>query len=283
MTESIDTFDLVQLVQLTVDLIDAQAGQTIPPGKHWLNDTATLALKIFHHASSVSVLCRGTDFVSGEERRISFIDYASISLIARATLENYLVFSYIYDAKNMERSEYRHMTWQMSGLMDRQKYISALPENNQKQKFEAETIGRLMEKIKTNPHFQMLTSKQQERLIKGEWRMNLQWIDLAMGSGLDRQYFINIYKHFCGYSHTAYLSTLQMRDSWNSFQDQQKMTVMVAGVVCSVLAHFAHDYCEFFPAARAALYAHPSHKRIADNWRVTREQWAEFRSQQQGQ
>jgi hypothetical protein len=139
-------------------------------------------------------------------------------LIARAALENYLVFSHIYDAKDLKRSEFRHTTWRMGGLMDRQQYKSNLNQNKLKQKSEAEIIVGLLARIRIDPHFKNLSKRQQAKLIEGQWRMNFQWIDLALEAGLDEHYFLNIYKHLCGYSHTAYLSTVQIRDSWKSYE-----------------------------------------------------------------
>jgi hypothetical protein len=141
----------------------------------------------------------------------------------------------------------------------------------------------MMARVIADPNFQKLKPHEQKRLVKGEWRMDSQWIDLAVDSGLDRQYFLNIYKHLCGYSHSGYLSTLQIRDNWKSYEGQLEMTERITGIICSVLAHFIYVYCEFFPAAHEALQAQPDQKFIASLWRTTPEDWANYYKNRQDQ
>ena len=54
--------------------------------------------------------------------KVFFVDHASVKVIARAALETYLVFFYLYGNSDRSLSEFRHKTWRLGGLADRQKY-----------------------------------------------------------------------------------------------------------------------------------------------------------------
>lgn len=167
--------------------------------------------------------------------------------------------------------------------MDRQQYKSHLIKNNMQLKSERQTADELIERMKTDPHFLAMNKSQQDKLVKGNWRMGLQWKDLASLAGLDALYFNNIYKHLCGYSHSGYISTVQIRDSWNSIKDQKEMARTVAVVTSNVLSYFAVKYCEFFPNAQQVLDARSELKSLVETWAVKAKHWEEVRLAQQGQ
>jgi hypothetical protein len=134
--------------------------------------------------------------------------------------------------------------------------------------------------MKTDPYFLELKKDQQEKLLNGNWRMSFQWKHLAAQAGLDEFYFLNTYKHMCSYSHSGYLSTVQIQESWSSMEAQKSMSQAVASITNNVLAYFILKYVEFFPAARHALDARPQDKLLVVLWATTPEEWKSFRTAQ---
>lgn len=266
--------EFAELLQLTVELVDSQAVQAIQPGDGWLNDAQTLSMKLFQHASSVQVLAQGTSVAWQGTRPFSFVDHASINLITRAALETYLVFFYVYGGQDRARSKFRHATWQLGGLADRQEYNVSSAEHRQKLDLEARQIDELRTAVQAAPEFQSIGEKQQRRLLVGDWRVGRSWADLATEAGFHERYFAMIYSHLCGYSHASYLSALQVRDAWQSHADQQQLAQTAVGVGTFILAHFVFAYSALFSSAQATLDLRPKGKAIATKWRFSREDLA---------
>jgi hypothetical protein len=207
--------------------------------------------------------------------KVFFVDHASVKVIARAALETYLVFFYLYGNSDRSLSEFRHKTWHLGGLADRQKYHTSTQQGREVLAREKKELEELRAEIESSPHFLTYTKKQRKNLIDGNWRIGVSWTDLGISAGLHEKYFKNVYGYLCGYSHSSYLSALQVGQA-QSIEDQQILTQSILGIGVVLMAHFAFSYSSAFSDANAVLSANPLAKRVAEKWRFGAEDMAEI-------
>jgi hypothetical protein len=193
---------------------------------------------------------------------LRFVDHASVKVLARATLETYLVFFYLYGGGDRTLSEFRHKTWRLGGLTDRQQFHASTDEHRAVLDSEKQKIVVLKSEIESSPHIQVFTMKQRAKLLEGEWRTGKGWSELSTNAG-----------YLCGYSHSSYISALQVGQA-QSIQDQQMLTQSILDIGIVIMAHFAFSYTGTFSSAGAVLSANPDAKRVAEKWRSGSEDMA---------
>ena len=111
--------EYLKLLDLLYRVVEANRGQ--PIGDDRLLDAEGVATKFFLHATSALYLARETrvpDFPGGA---LQFVDPGSVSVLARATLEAFLAFHYVFaEPTTDEERRYRYCAWKIAGLMKRQ-------------------------------------------------------------------------------------------------------------------------------------------------------------------
>lgn len=265
--------DSSTLLNLFHRLVESQAGKKIGQEDQWLNDAQVLAVKLFRHISSMQTLaCGAIDPVSGSA---AFIDNSSIKVICRAALETYLVFYYLYGTKDDSLSKFRHLAWVLGGLQDRQKFHVSTQENRQLLLDERAQIEALQKEVSASPWFQQYSTKQQNKLLAGDWRIGKHWHDLAADAGFHEKYFNNIYSYLCGYSHSSYLSALQVGQA-RTLEVQHQLTQAILGIGVVLMSHFAFSYTELFKGAKIELDADPLAVVIAKKWHSSHEEMAKY-------
>lgn len=270
-TESYDA-DYSVLLGLFVRLVQSQAGKKIEPGGEWLNDAQTLALKLFRHLVSIQTIAGGTTVTLGTEggSTISFVDHASAKVIARAAFETYLVFFFIYGDSDMSLGEFRHKAWQLGGLVDRQAFHPLSPMNREIMVAEKEQLETLRTEVRASPHFGSYTDRQSRKLLDGDWRIARSWADLGRSAGFHKTYFNDVYGYLCGYSHSSYISAMQVGQA-QSIADQKMLTEAMLGIGVVLMAHFTFSYSNLFGVAREVLCGNPAARRVAEKWRADAE------------
>lgn len=265
--------DYSTLLDLFIQLVQSQAGKKIDPGEEWLNDAQTLSLKLFSHLVSMQKLAAGSTVEQDNIPTIFFVDHASVKVVARAALETYLVFFFLYGGADRAVSEFRHKTWRLGGLVDRQRYHASTAEHQQVLVSERKQIDALLSEIKAAPQLQTYTPKQRSKLLKGVWRFDNDWSDLGVQAGFHEKYFKNIYGYLCGYSHSSYLSALQVGQA-QSIEDQRMLTQAILDIGVFIMAHFAFSYSSAFSSAGSVLASSTEAKRVAETWRFGPEDMA---------
>lgn len=258
--------DYTKLLDLFIQLVQSQADAKIPAGDAWLNDAQVLALKLFRHLVSMQTIAAGATVNHRGVPAIFFVDHASVKVVTRAALKTYLVFFYLYGSTDRSLCEFRHKTWKLGGLTDRQKFFVFMAEHREVLSREQESIVALRRQIENSPHITGYTAKQRSKLLEGDWRTGNGWADLGKNAGFHEKYFRNIYGYLCGYSHASYLSALQVGQA-QSIDDQKMLTSSILGIGVVLMAHFAFSYSAAFASASAILAANPSAKLIAEKWR----------------
>lgn len=258
--------DYATLLGLFIDLVQSQAGSAIAPDDEWWNDAQTLSIKLFRHLVSMQTLAAGATVEHNNDQIVFFVDHASVKVVARAALETYLVFFYIYGS-DLELAKFRHKTWHLGGLTDRQQSHASTNEHKEKLAAEKQQIENLRSEIEAAPQFQAYSSKQQTQLLKGEWKVAISWTDLGIEAGFHEKYFRNIYSYLCGYSHSSYISALQVGQA-NSVDIQKSLTRAILGIGVVIMAHYAFTYSRVFKRTEEVLSSNPEARRIAEKWRL---------------
>jgi hypothetical protein len=264
-----------KLLDLFIDLVQSQAGNKIVPGEEWLNDAQTLSIKLFRHLVSMHVISTGSTIERSGVPVVFFIDHASVKVIARAALETYLVFYYLFGCKDRTLSKFRHNTWVLGGLTDRQTSHVTIDEHCIVLADEKKQIEELKLIIRESEHLKSFTPKQQEQLLKGKWRIGSGWTDLGVNAGFHKKYFDNIYSYLCGYSHSSYISAMQVGQA-QSIEDQKMLTNSILGIGIVIMAHYAFSYSEAFDSAKEVLNMSGAAKAIAEKWHFGAEDMAEI-------
>lgn len=267
--------DYSTLLDLFMQLVQSQADRKIFAGDAWLNDAQVLARKLFGHLVSMQTIAAGATVDHGDMPAHFFIDHASVKVVVRAALETYLVFFYLYGSEDRSLSEFRHKTWKLAGLTDRQKFSVSMVQHREVLVRERESIEQLKRQIESSPHIAGYMTKQRSKLLEGDWRAGNGWVDLGRSAGFHEKYFRNIYGYLCGYSHASYLSALQVGQA-ESIDDQKMLTDCILGVGVVLMAHFAFSYSMTFPSAGDILTANPSAKAVAEKWQFGAEGMSEI-------
>ncbi|MBA2410913.1 MAG: hypothetical protein H0V62_14535 [Gammaproteobacteria bacterium] len=258
--------DFTILLDLFVSLVDSQADKPIDDGQAWQNDSQVLSLKLHRHLFSMRSLAKGATYTQGVSPQ--FIDHSSIKVLARAALETYLVFSYIYRDTDLVSAIFRHKCWQLGGLMDRQKLHTTTKDGARIQQEERQQIKRLRSELEQQEEFQALPLKHQNKLLKGEWRMEQSWADLGVAAGFHEKYFRNIYNYLCGYSHSSFISILQVGQA-RTIEDQAMLAKAIMGIGVVIMAHFSAAYVHLLASAAQVLSQNEKAAHIAEQWRFS--------------
>ena len=254
------------LLPLFIELIESQSGKELPLGELWLNDAQVLSTKLFHHLVSMNYLAKGTTIEAAEIENFSYIDHGSIKVIARASLETYLVFFYLFVGDDLELSKFRHNLWHLGGLSERQKYEMTIENGRAVLNLEKQAMRKLQVEIENSPFFDTYTDNQKRQLLKGAWRTGISWISLGISAGFDPRYFKNTYNYLCGYSHSSYASIMQVGQA-QTLEDQRMLTHSILGIGLVIMGHFIFTYPTVFPDAASIVAQNPLVRRVAEQWR----------------
>lgn len=259
--------DFRTMLDLMMVMIDKVANTPIPKGEGWMNDAQILATKLFKQACSINVLLNTTRVQMQDGRAITFIDHASVTILSRACIETFIVFHWIFQSQDAALRKFRHGVWRLGGLMDR---LSLHPSTDQARAVIKRTrtqVAELLPELEFSPYLQAYTPKQAARLLKGDWRIDWSWTDEAVRAGFHKQYFENVYGHFCGYAHSTYISSMQIGQAQS--EGEQRMLGNAALQACvHVMAHFIKHHAELFPPAKEVLMA------ASENSRRTLSLWS---------
>ncbi|EJL84877.1 hypothetical protein PMI15_01990 [Polaromonas sp. CF318] len=258
--------DYEALLDVCVEMVEAQRGQPIEPGQGWTNDRQALAKKLIYHLSTIRSLRMGSAlFAGGQEHR--FIDHGSVIILVRAVVENFIVFAWIFGGESSEIAKFRHSVWRYAGLRDRLERQAITKEARAVQAREGPDAERLLTDIKAHPAFKALSNGQQKAITgRSDWKLGKPWGELAVEVGLSAGYFRAVYSYLCDYSHTSYAATLQIAQA--DVEAQSSMAKSMMGVANLCMAHFATIYAALFVSAQELLDASSS-KLIVGKWNST--------------
>jgi hypothetical protein len=234
-----------------------------------LVEAESLARKFFFHSASAFYLSQGTRIEDSPSVKDNFFDWSSVDVLARATFEAFLTFHYIFGASiSNEESDFRFYSWQLGGLKERQEFLSIAPVLKQEAKRvlanDQKCIQKYEQILKNNKVFLNLSKKQQNKILKGNWRTQ-SWREIALDaklSNLDAEHFYGL---LCGHAHSSSLSTMQIKHARTPRQ-QLDLLAGTMGVIKIAMANFIFEYCRLFPNSLLELEKNAEAKRVAEDW-----------------
>ena len=184
----------------------------LPSWKIWAEP---IIYKFCYHVSSLVQLFKGTELPFEHEGKKTIIfDEPSMFILFRACLENYLTFFYLFieDIDEAEK-EFRMLVWRYSSLKQRIGFKINTEEARKKQEKECILVDSLSGEIVTNKYFRQIPKKQQEKVLSGKNpRLFTTWNALMVRSDLKTSLYENIYGYKSNYSHSEFLSVLQVHE-----------------------------------------------------------------------
>jgi len=271
------------ILDLLCRIVEANRG--IELSDHKLKEAESLAKKFFFHSASAFYLSRGTIIHDFPSVQVDFIDPASINVIARACIESFLTFHYLFSScVSDEERDFRFYSWLLGGLKEREKFLHMLIEAKKvlqdeqsrirsKWLNDQQCIQKYEQILRHNKIFQQLSERQQKRILGGDWRNKIldgkcnrmSWREIALDAKLTEMDAEHFYRLLCGYAHSSSLSTLQLSQA-NTRAQQMGLIAGPMGVIKTAMSNFIFEYCELFPNSKSELNRDAEAKRVAENW-----------------
>lgn len=242
-------FDL--LIKASIEIGNRLDGQKNPSERETLVFAEGLGQKIIHHTLSVRHLFEGYQLATDKHLFVKQVDFASIAILTRAALETYLTLSYVFvSPQNEEELEFRFKCWHLAGFLDRVGFDPKEVEHVKLKDSEKQAIDKLTIEIQALPFFKSLPKRNQDQALKGFWRLDNAWVNLATQSGFSEAFFRQQYKFLCGYAHSSRLCIIQIQQT-KDIERQREMAKASIGVLMVVIAKFMYDYIQIIPELKA--------------------------------
>jgi hypothetical protein len=266
-----------ELLTVFYGLVQSRMGEEIAPGDEWQGDAQSLCRKLFRHLVSMKALCEARADLPPGLPPITYVDHSSVQVVTWAAMETFLVYFYVFGESDLPKSKFRHSTWYLGGLLDRQK-LKTLASGSQfdgKLAGDRLEIGRLRVEIEASPYFAAYPTRQQRRLLDGDWKVGISWGELAVSAGFHKTYFDNMYSHSCGYSHSSYISAMQGAQALD-LAAQRMLANVNLGFGIQIMTHFIKSYARNVSSARAVLAADSEAGKLIDKWHFDAQVWEDL-------
>jgi uncharacterized protein DUF5677 len=202
-----------QKVGLLLELMNSLSVEKVKVDS-WKIWCESVIYKMCYHISSILKLYKGTEIpYKHKDKNLIIFDEPSVIVLFRVILENYLTFYYLFGTETGEDiKQFRCLVWRYSGIKQRTEFKITNDTARAKQLEEIKLLESLKEEIKSNKLFDEYTFKQKEVILKGRKpRLFESWDDLIKYSKLSQQLFRNLYGYKSNYSHTEFISVLQVQ------------------------------------------------------------------------
>ncbi len=262
-----EDIEYLNILDLFLRIVQSNVGVKLTDLR--LAEAESLARKFFMHCASVFYLGRCTTIKDFPSTLVDFLDAPSINVIARAIVETYLTFHYVFGSNVSEHErEFRFYSWQLGGYKDRQKYLSMVSilkkEADKIKASDQECIQHCEDIIKSNAIFLSLKPKQQSRILDGNWKIQ-SWREIALDARLSELHANVFYSYLCGWAHSSSLSTLQLSEA-NIIEKQRELIGGSIGVIKIAMSNFTLEYSELFPMSKLELDRNKETRRLAEDW-----------------
>lgn len=238
--------EYIELQKILLGIIQANKG--VPVGKDdRVIDAESLAVKLLEHSASINYLYKDTIV---PELGFRIFDLATLNIISRAIIENFLVFHYVFsEPKSSDEEDFRYLTYWISGLIERQNYTIESPQGKTILERENKIIDKIIKLLETNNYFSKLKQNDKDRIIKkGEWRFK-SWTAIALSAGLNKSNSKDFYKFLCGYAHSGSL-ILQHIHQTVSNEKKRELFNATLTLLKIAIANMVNSYCNYFPKAK---------------------------------
>lgn len=269
--ENEDFEDLDILINFYSEIHNSIVGKYID-GFNGIEYTESIARKTFLHICSAYSLSKGIKIQLKNNSEIELIDYSSIAVLIRASIESYLTFNHIYISPKTENErQYRFNCWDLAGFIERQDFQATEKRSVLRKKEEAKLIEEKLRIIRKSPHFIGTSPKQKKQIEKGNWKINFGWNKLAVNAGFEEKYFKDLYSYLCSYAHTGRLSSLQTMQA-TEFKQQKDSAEIFLKHSLIILAKYIYDYVHLIPQLKPTFENNLKGKKTVIKWKQIGEQ-----------
>jgi hypothetical protein len=255
-----DDASFVKVLNLYYNVVQSLKGYAPPDSR--LVRSHGLAAKLFEHAASAFWLSKGTRVPELPDVPVDFFDHGTVTLIARAALETYLVFYYIFlDPRTEDEFEFRFNGWMLAGLAERERHPFRLAEHQAQLAAEKPLYESFRRAIRQTKTFKSLGgrkngAKTQQMVLKGrKWRFH-PWREIAVRAGFGPEYSQSLYAYLSDYAHSGSLAALQVGQA-QSRQVQVEFVGSGLRIIMVVLCKMIAGLTERFPKATEGLETDP--------------------------
>ena len=259
----------VKLLHILITVVNANEGQE---RSERIAVVENFVLKFVSHCLSSLYLFYGTKL---KEFDVNFNDQSSINVIARAAMESLLAFSYLFiiPTSDYER-EFRFDSWILCDLINEKNFFTKMKndgheieKNTQNQLDQSKIqIAALQKKIKANPLYLNLTSKERDKFGEGLiWRRYKDtWSQIGLDMGLDNTHARAFYSYLCSYSHSGSKGISQIKGG--TIAEQQRSLAVTMKYICIAMAHMINLYAKVFPKSREELGKIADAEKVVKQW-----------------
>ena len=219
---------------------------------------ASLA-KFTFNASSLILLSRGTPFKDDKT-----VDISSIYILTRSLIENYLTIFYLYlDHITKSEKEFRFLLYKLSGLCNRQKYLTTSIDGRKKIADEAKEIEVIRDQIRKLPMY----VKYVKRIESPSPAPKTQsWLELIRDSPLHTSKFQTLWRLFSNYAHSEYISIIQTQEHYSN-QITYRHTLVSSYTILQVTGLLINQFSTLYPTVNMKYNMLSTSKRSkADLW-----------------
>lgn len=264
--------EYVRLLDLLARALRANKDLSVSDGERLLAAYG-LAFKFFCHALTVFYLSRGTN-QELPSLKWHYVDFASVDVLTRATLEAFLVFHYVfYASATAEEKDYRYWAYRAEGMDDKLSIIAFTEKQRERLTAVRKERDKLYDKLKSNTIFQRLNRKRQKEIFKGRsmWRWKpggkgkVSWRDIAIEAGFSKALARHIYSHLSASAHSSSIGVYQTMPAISKREEEYSYsgTVIIMNIVT---ANLIREYCGLFPRAQAVLSGDTEGSNIIERW-----------------
>ncbi|WP_276360579.1 DUF5677 domain-containing protein [Daejeonella sp. H1SJ63] len=241
---------VLQKVNVLLELIDSLATESVKIAG-WKTWSEPIVFKFCYHTCSLIHLFNGTELpVKFEGAFLKVLDEPSIIIILRTILENYLTFHYLYiDNISDEEKVFRLLVYRYSGLKQRSEFdIINTSKAKEKQIKEGEQVQDLKDQITQSNLFKSYSSKQRTEILDGKKaRLFNSWAALIKKSNLNTHFFKNLYGYKSNYSHSEFISIMQIKDGGYRHSDANTRSHHLLMIVQLLVCKTIIELKAFFP------------------------------------
>lgn len=182
--------------------------------KEYLKWSEPILIKLSFHCFTLLDVFKGTD-LRHKGTVYKVFDEPSVFIIFRTILENYLTFYYLFvDKISDDEKVFRINVYRYAGLKQRCSFVINNEEAKQKQALESLLVEELKEVITATKYFSVFNKDDKKAIIKGvKPRLFFSWDKLIRLSGFREELFKNTYGYKSNYSHSEFISILQINSN----------------------------------------------------------------------
>jgi hypothetical protein len=214
--------DVKQNISLLLELLNSLYEEKIIIAE-WLFWIEPMVHKLAFHSSTILQLFEGTNF-SVSNRNFKIFDEPSAIALFRTALENYLTIYYLFfDKITDEEKIFRSNVWKYCGLKQRNDFVTVTENASRKKAKEAVQINNLKQQIIASPTFAGFNEKEKKTILGGKKpRLFYGWNDLIKKAEFRENLLRNLYGYKSNYSHSEFISALQIKDGTYGFNINAK-------------------------------------------------------------